>query len=486
MTRIPFRIDRSALWPAWLAFAVVLLAATMAQARGAPESFADLAERALPAVVNISTSQTVRGGPEMPQFPPGSPFEEFFREFFDRQPQPEGRQRRVSSLGSGFVVDPSGYIVTNNHVIADAEEVVVRFLDETTLDAKVVGRDPKTDLALLKVETDQPLTALDFGDSDRIRVGDWIIAIGNPFGLGGSVTAGIISARQRDIRSGPYDDFLQTDASINKGNSGGPMLDMDGRVIGISTAIYSPSGGSVGIGFAVPSALAGPVIDQLLRFGETRRGWLGVRIQSVTDAIAESLGLGEVRGALVASVTADGPAEKGGIEVGDVILSFDGKPVDRMRRLPRIVAETAVDREVDVEVWRKGQKAMVKVVVGRLDETEVAALTPAETDSAEPSEVAPLGLALAPLTEALRSRYEVRGSVKGVVVAGVTPGGPSEDKGIREGDVLIEVNQDPVETPADVEARVTAAIEAGRRSVLMLLDRQGDLRFVAVTIGNSR
>lgn len=269
---------------------VVMTAAPGAFARSAPESFADLAEKSLPAVVNISTTQTVdRGaGPDRPQFPPGSPFEEFFKEFFDRQ-RPNSGPRKVTSLGSGFVIDPSGIIVTNNHVIADADEIVVRFHDDTSLPATLLGRDEKTDIAVLKVESDEPLVALSIGDSAAARVGDWVVAIGNPFGLGGSVTAGIISARQRDIRSGPYDAFIQTDAAINKGNSGGPLLNLDGEVIGINTAIYSPSGGSVGIGFAVPTSLAEGVVNQLREFGETRRGWLGVRIQDVTPDMVEAL-----------------------------------------------------------------------------------------------------------------------------------------------------------------------------------------------------
>ncbi|HJS32758.1 MAG TPA: Do family serine endopeptidase, partial [Alphaproteobacteria bacterium] len=327
----------------------------LAQGRGNPpaQGFADLAERLLPAVVNISTTQTVRQdrnqqqgpqqgpqgerrrGPEVPQFPPGSPFEEFFREFFDRQGRPDAPPRRTQSLGSGFVIDSTGYVVTNNHVIAEADEIKVILHDDTQLAAKVIGRDPKTDLAVLKVEPSKPLTAVKFGNSDQTRVGDWVVAIGNPFGLGGTVTAGIVSARARDINAGPYDDFIQTDASINRGNSGGPMFNLAGEIIGINTAIYSPSGGSVGIGFAIPANLAKPVIDQLRVSGKVRRGWLGVQIQSVTDEIAESLGLNKARGALVARVTENSPAAKGKIESGDVILKFDGKDVTEMRRLPR-------------------------------------------------------------------------------------------------------------------------------------------------------
>src|SRR5205823_4830656 len=366
-----------------LAPLLIVAAATLgwgsAAARPAPDSFADLAEKLLPSVVNISTTQTLksdrgreRAGPEVPQFPPGSPFEEFFRDFFDRgapkSGRPEAQPRKATSLGSGFIIDPAGYVVTNNHVIADADEITVILHDDTNLKAELIGRDTKTDIAVLKVKTDKPLSAAVWGDSDAARVGDWVVAIGNPFGLGGSVTAGILSARQRDINSGPYDDFLQTDASINRGNSGGPMFNMDGQVIGINTAIYSPSGGSIGIGFAIPSALAKGVVAQLI--GEpdhiVHRGWLGVRIQAVTDEIAESLGLDKAKRALVASVNDIGPAQGGSIQPGDVILTFDGKPVTDMRHLPRLVAETPVDKSVPVTVWRKRKETPLHVKVGKL------------------------------------------------------------------------------------------------------------------------
>jgi serine protease Do len=354
------------------AAAALLIVVPAALARPAPDGFADLAARLLPAVVNISTTQTVktaerggeRSGPDMPQFPPGSPFEQFFHDFFEhglpKGERPEILPRHATSLGSGFVVDPAGYIVTNNHVIADADEITVILHDNTSLKAQVVGRDTKTD---------KPLTAVSWGDSDKSRVGDWVLAIGNPFGLGGSVTAGILSARQRDINSGPYDDFLQTDAPINRGNSGGPMFNMDGQVIGINTAIYSPSGGSIGIGFAIPSTLAKAVVSELRTESDhtVHRGWLGVRIQAVTGEIAESLGLDKPRGALVASVTDNGPAETAGIQPGDVVLSFDGKPVDDMRHLPRLVAETPVNKKVPVTVWRKRKETSLEVKVGKLD-----------------------------------------------------------------------------------------------------------------------
>ena len=338
-----------------------------------PGSFADLVDRVMPAVVNVSTVQggnaapEQRGMPGMPEFPPGSPFEEFFRQFQEQQRGARPRAERQQAQGSGFIIDAAGYVVTNNHVIDGADEISVTLHDGSRLDAKLVGRDPKTDLALLKVDAGKPLAYLEFGDSDTARVGDWVIAIGNPFGLGGTVTSGIVSARGRDIQAGPYDDFLQLDASINRGNSGGPTFDVHGRVIGINTAIFSPSGGSVGIGFAIPSTLARSVVAQLKDFGRTRRGWLGVRIQGVTPEIAESLGLRSATGALVASVTPNGPAAEAGIQAGDVILTFDGKEVNEMRRLPRVVAETGVEEQVPVKLWRRGQEQTVRVKVGELE-----------------------------------------------------------------------------------------------------------------------
>src|SRR5579872_1746096 len=393
-----------------------------AAARPGPDGFADLAEKLLPAVVNVSTTQTLKpdaksgdkqNEPEMPQFPPGSPFEEFFKDFFKHQGQgqrgggqPEALPRKATSLGSGFIIDPRGYVVTNNHVIADSDDITVTLHDNTSLKAEVVGRDSKTDIALLKVKSDKPLPASGWGDSDVSRVGDWVLAIGNPFGLGGSVTAGILSARQRDINSGPYDDFLQTDAAINRGNSGGPMFNMDGQVIGINTAIYSPSGGSIGIGFAIPSSLAKPVVAELI--GEpdhqVHRGWLGVRIQGVTDEIAESLGLDKARGALVAGVNDHGPAQQAGIQPGDIILSFDGKAVTDVRHLPRLVAETRVDKVVPVTVWRKKQETRLTVKVGRLVETETASAKVSDKPAAPKDQaetVTALGLTLSTITPEL-------------------------------------------------------------------------------------
>jgi len=462
-----------------------------AYSKGAPESFADLSESLIDAVVNISTSQRVSGSRNipMPEVPPGSPFEEFFDEFFDRDngdDDDNDRPRRVNSLGSGFVISEDGIIVTNNHVIAKADEITVNFNDGSKLPAELIGFDEKTDVAVLKVEPEEPLKALEFGDSESLRVGDWVLAIGNPFGLGGTVTAGIVSARNRDINAGPYDSFIQTDASINRGNSGGPLFDMDGKVVGINTAIISPSGGSIGIGFAVPANIAKNVIDQLIEYGETRRGWLGVRIQTVTDDIAESLGMDEAMGALVAGVSDGGPAADGGIETGDVIVEFDGKPVDEMRALPRIVADTKIGKEVDVKILRKGEEETLKITVGRLEEGEQVASLDADAeggpaDEPESTTVSALGVDLSDLNDELRERYEVDGSVEGAVITEVDPSGPAAERQIRAGDVIVEVAQEKVTSAEQVKDQLDDLKDKGRKSALLLVaNPAGELRFVVV------
>lgn len=457
-----------------------------------PESFADLAEQLSPAVVNVSTAREIKRssaggqgrGIPMPDFPPGSPFEEFFKEFMDPENGPS-RPRRVQSLGSGFVIDPKGIIVTNNHVIEGADEIDVKFQDGTVLKAEVLGRDPKTDIAILKVEPEADLPFVELGDSNTKRVGDWVMAIGNPFGLGGTVTAGIISARNRQISNGPYDDFLQTDASINRGNSGGPLFGMDGKVIGINTAIYSPSGGSVGIGFAVPTSVALPVIKQLSEFGETRRGWLGVRIQTVTPEIAESLDMARPRGALVASVNDDGPAKEAGIEPGDVVLRFDGREVRKMRDLPRMVAETNIEKSVMVEVLRKGRRMPIRVQVGRLEEGEIMASAEEEVPVEAPSSAVALGLDLAELTPGLRKQFDLADvPEEGVIVTKVDPDSDAAIRHrVRPGDVVVEVAMDKVTTPEEVIAKVEVAKKANRKSVLLLVKRRkGNLEFIALKL----
>src|SRR5881394_483613 len=433
--------------PALSAIAAAAIAipalSTPTLARG-PENIADVAEKVIDAVVNISTSQKVeaRGGGSgggqqaVPQLPPGSPFEEFFEEFFkNRRGQggddqaPNRSPRRVNSLGSGFIVDAAGVVITNNHVIADADEITVILTDGTRLKAEVVGKDTKTDLAVLRVKPTKPLKAVKFGDSDKLRLGEWVIAIGNPFSLGGSVTAGIVSARNRDINSGPYDNYIQTDAAINPGNSGGPLFNLDGDVIGVNSAIISPSGGSIGIGFAVPSKVVQMVTASIQQFGEIRRGWLGVKIQQVTDEIAESLNIKPVRGALVAGIDDKGPAKPAGIEAGDVIIKFDGKDIKEMRDLPRIVADTPVGRDVEVVIVRKGKEEKKTVKLGRLDDEKPvkASATPAPAEEKSVVQKS-LGLQLSNMSDDLRKKYKIKDAVKGVVITGVDAASVASDK----------------------------------------------------------
>ncbi len=467
----------------------VILSAPASAAQG-PESVPDLAEKLLDAVVNISTAQTVKGqrSTPLPNVPEGSPFQEFFDEFFNRQNQDGDGPRKVQSLGSGFVVDGvEGIIITNNHVIDGADEIIANFNDGTKLDAVLIGTDPKTDIAVLQVSPTELLPSVSFGDSDKMRVGEWVMAIGNPFGLGGTVTTGIVSARNRDINSGPYDNYIQTDAAINRGNSGGPLFNAEGAVIGINTAIISPSGGSIGIGFAVPSNTAVNVIKQLREFGETRRGWLGVRIQEVTDEIAESLGMSEAEGALVAGVTANGPAAEAGLEPGDVVISFDGKDVPTMRDLPRMVADTKVGKAVDVTVLRKGEEVNLSVILGRLEEADLAEAgktTDSEVTSKKaPKVVTQLGMEMSAMSDELRKTYKLNDDVKGVVVTKVEAGSAAQEKRIQPGDVIVEVSQTTVSTPEEVGEQVEALKEDGRRSALLLLSNaSGELRFVPVRI----
>ena len=475
-------------------------------ARG-PDGIADVAEKVIDAVVNISTSQTVdaknsggdgeqksespRGNRDAkPQLPPDSPFSEFFDEFFKNRrggPDSKNSPRKVNSLGSGFIIDASGVVVTNNHVIADADEINVILNDGTKIKATLVGTDKKSDLAVLKfTPPEKKLTAVKFGDSDKLRLGEWVIAIGNPFSLGGTVTAGIVSARNRDINSGPYDNYIQTDAAINRGNSGGPLFNLDGEVIGVNTAIISPSGGSIGIGFAVPSKTVVGVVDQLRQFKEVRRGWLGVRIQQVTDEIADSLNIKPARGALIAGVDDKGPAKPAGIEPGDVVVTFDGKEIKEMKDLPRAVADTAVGKAVDVVVVRKGKEETKKVTLGRLDDGEKAVEASIKTtpDVAEkPATQKALGLDLAALSKDLRTRYKIKDKVKGVVVVNVDGNSDAAEKRLSEGDVIVEVAQEAVTNAADVKKRVDQLKKDGKKSILLLVSNgDGELRFVALSV----
>ena len=513
-----------------LALSAALVAPTLALrphpaiAREAPPSFADLAAQLLPGVVNVSTSQTVKtaeAGPDQPQMPgiaPGSPFEQFFRDFMQRQrqgqgqpqgngdgdqgdgdqgdgtpgdntPQPPNPARRLQSLGSGFIVDASGIIVTNNHVIEGADEINVILQDNTTLKAKLLGRDERTDLAVLQVTppAGKTLTPVQFGDSDTARVGDWVLAIGDPFGLGGTVTAGIVSARGRDINQGPYDDFIQTDAPINRGNSGGPLFDMNGKVVGINTAIYSPSGGSIGIGFSIPANLAKNVVAQLRNYGHAKRGWLGVRIQQVTPEIAESVGLKDASGAMIAGVNEGGPAAKANLKPGDIVEKFNGQDVKEMRNLPRIVAETEIGKSVPVVVWRGGQNQTLPVIVAEMpdDMKQASVETTSPTEPAAPraTALAGLGVQIAPISPATRGRYQIAPDQKGVVITGVKNDGIGAQRGLQPGNVIIEVQQEPVATPAEVEQKFSRARAAHRKSVLLLVQTQDGMRFVPVPLG---
>lgn len=475
----------------------LLLIAFATPARAQPMSFEGLADRLSPTVVNVSTTAKLKNSeaadedmPPVPELPPGSPFEDFFKDFYDqyKNSRPRGDEK-VSSLGSGFVIDAAnGYIVTNNHVIKGADEIKVILHDDTSLDAKLVGTDDKTDIAVLKVEPTKALSAAQWGDSDKAKVGSWVLAIGNPFGLGGTVTAGIVSARQRDINAGPYDDFIQTDASINRGNSGGPMFNMNGEVVGVNTAIFSPSGGSVGIGFAVPSNIAKGVVEQLVKYGKTKRGWLGVRIQEVTPEIAESLGLDKARGAMVSSLTPKGPSEKAGIQAGDVILSFDGHDIDHMRKLPRLVAESEVGKKATLKIWRKKAEKTVTVDLGQLEKAEETGMIDngkAKDDGGKdlPSTKVPeLGLKLSALTDDLRDSYGLADDVSGVLVTGVDRDGPAAGKGLADGDVIVEIDQQAIETPADAAKAVAAAAKIGKKSLLLFVARKEDRRFVALKL----
>ncbi len=454
------------------------------------EVFAQLAARLVGGVVNISTTQATaspapKGGPEAQLPAPGAPLDEFFRDFFGDKGAPGGPNPsapRVASLGSGFVIDPSGLIVTNNHVIANAEQITVTLSDDTTLQAEVIGRDAVSDLALLKVEPKAPLPAATWGDSTKARVGDWVLAIGNPFGLGGTVTAGIISATARDIHSGPYDDFLQTDASINRGNSGGPMFNLAGEVIGINTAIFSPSGGSIGIGFAIPSAFARPIIDQLKATGKVERGWIGARIQPVTEELAEAVGLDHTRGAMIAAVDPASPAAQAKLQPGDVILSYDGKPIDRSRQLPRLVADTAPDALVKLTMWRDGKEQEVELKAAALNPNRPPPPPPEPEKPKPPPSLDVLGLKVTKLTADLRKQFSLPDAAKGVVITEVPQNGPAAAQGLRPGDLVIAVGHDGVGSLEEVQQRLAAAKKNGHKNILVRVEREGNTRFVALPI----
>jgi serine protease Do len=450
----------------------------------APPSFANLIEAVQPAVVSIASSRSMTPGmmKNMPKFdwPEGSPFQKFFEEHFENQ-IPEGMPSpEMQGMGSGFIIDAQGYVVTNNHVVAGAGEITVILHDGTRHQASVKGRDPKTDLALLKIETSEELPYVRFGNSDKAKVGDWVVAVGNPFGLGGSVSAGIISARGRDIQSGPYDDYLQIDAPINRGNSGGPLFDATGRVVGINTAIFSPSGGSVGIGFAIPASLAEPVIAELRNDGRVDRGWLGVHIQSIDETLAESMDLEKEQGALISSVQPDSPAERAGFQPGDVIVKFGDEEVENARALPRMVAESDKDDVVSVEIWRDGERKSLEVTLGNLPTEETVAMT--ESETADGDGTPKLGLTLSALSKEAKEHFNLSDDEVGVLVVDVNRDGPAARQGLKRGDIITRVGRTEVTSPDQVVSEVKRAAGEEHMTVLLLIKRGGISRFVAVPL----
>jgi len=454
---------------------------SIAHSSSVPESFADLAEKLSPSVVNISTTTVIeQKSREMPSFPPGSPFEDFFKQF----EKPGGKKRKAQSLGSGFIIDKSGYIITNNHVIDNAEKIMVILYDDTSFEATVVGKDPKTDVALLKINPKKTkLSAVKFGDSNKLRVGDWVMAIGNPFGFGGTVTAGIVSARGRNL-SGSYDDYIQTDASINRGNSGGPLFDMNGNVVGINTAIFSQSGGSVGIGFAVSSNLAKQVTDQLKQYGRTKRGWLGVLIQEISKEIADSLGMKSVKGALVSSATEGGPAQKAGVKTGDVILKFNGIDIDTMKELPKVVAGTPVGKSVPLVILRNGKTIILNVVLGELELAEKENLITKSSGNkkSKSKTFEKLGFVAEELSKSNIEKFKLKKIKAGILISSVKEGSVAQEAGLLPGMVIVRVGQIEVNSIDIIEDAIKNAIKQKRKAILLLVKVESGTRFVALEL----
>ena len=458
-------------------FLFIVFNFTLAQAKPIPESFADLAEKLMPSVVNISTTQTVKTTTnQFPfQFPPGSPFGEMFKDF--ERPT----ERKASSLGSGFIIEDNGTVVTNNHVISGADDILVR-VGEKEYKAKVVGADPYMDIAVLKMETKDKFKTVSFGDSDQARVGDWAVAIGNPFGLGGTVTAGIISARNRDINLTRYDDFIQTDASINQGNSGGPLFNLQGKVIGINTAIIAPGqSGSIGIGFAIPANAASNVIDQLIKFGETKRGWLGVRIQEVTKEIADVEKLKKPQGALVASVGENSPADKAGIKAGDIILNFDGKKIDTMRTLPKVVASTEVGKSVELKIWRNKKLISKRLILGRLESSEEFKEKKTKVVKKE-EDIETLKITVREINQQDINSRNLNKNTKGVVITDISARSPLANL-LSVNDIIIEVQKTQIKSIIDLKRKVDNIFKRGEKTLLLtVINKNNQRRYLGVKI----
>ncbi len=458
-------------------FFLIIFNLSYANSKPVPESFADLADKLMPSVVNISTTQTVRTTTnQLPfQFPPGSPFGEMFKDF--ERPT----ERKASSLGSGFIIDTKGTVVTNNHVISGADDILVRVGDKE-FKAMVIGADPYMDIAVLKIETKDKFKPVSFGDSDKARVGDWAVAIGNPFGLGGTVTAGIISARNRDINLTRYDDFIQTDASINQGNSGGPLFNLQGEVIGINTAIIAPGqSGSIGIGFAIPANAASNVIDQLIKFGETKRGWLGVRIQEVTKEIAEVEKLKKPQGALVASVGINSPADKAGIKAGDIILNFDGKKIDTMRTLPKVVASTEVGKSVELKIWRNKKLISKRLTLGRLESSEEFKEKKTKVVK-KVEDIERLKIAVRDITDKDISTRNLNRGITGAVITEISNRSPLNNL-LRVNDIIIEVQKTPVKSSTDLKRLVENIFNKGEKTLLLtVINQNNQRRYLGVKI----
>ena len=458
-------------------FFLIIFNFSIANSKPVPDSFADLADKLMPSVVNISTTQTVRTTTnQFPfQFPPGSPFGEMFKDF--ERPT----ERKASSLGSGFIIDTQGTVVTNNHVISGADDILVKVGDKE-FKAKVIGADPYMDIAVLKMETKDQFKPVNFGDSDKARVGDWAVAIGNPFGLGGTVTAGIISARNRDINLTRYDDFIQTDASINQGNSGGPLFNLKGEVIGINTAIIAPGqSGSIGIGFAIPANAASNVINQLIKFGETKRGWLGVRIQEVTKEIAEVEKLKKPHGALVASVGENSPADKAGIKAGDIILNFDGKKIDTMRKLPKVVATTEVGKSVELKIWRNKKLISKRLILGRLESSEEFKEKKTKVVK-KVEDIEKLKIAVREINNEDISSRNLNKKTSGVVITEISNRSPLNNL-LSVNDIIIEVQKSPIKSPSDLKRQVDNFFQKGEKTLLLtVINKNNQRRYLGVKI----